>query len=389
MADSDDVNDDVPLEAALSNEKLFYAAGMEQLRRPVTELPRPARLASDAQGSYRPTPALVRAANVALMLRMPLLLTGEPGVGKSEFARALARDLFGVEARPLIEHPVTSNADKGSLLYRYDELARLRSAYEARGRVEGTVPEAPSDTTYISFVGLGLAILRAGGTGAALEPIEALGAGATQRGLKTFGQLVRHGTLAPDGETPVVLLDEVDKAPRDLPNDILTEIEQMRFDIPELGVRVRLNGQAQHWPIVIITSNSERTLPDAFLRRCVYHHITSPARAALRAIVAQRLADLNLVTDGTVESPLLRDALDIMAQLRDQSDLMKKPATAEFLAWVRLLADRSRMALGSRSLRDMLEPQLLSSLGVLLKTADDVESGTAAVREWRTSTSTA
>jgi MoxR-like ATPase len=382
----DDTDGELPLASALSGDRLFYAAGIDQLRRPVHELPRPARLANDAQGGYRPTAALVRAANVALMLRMPLLLTGEPGVGKSEFARALAQDLFGASAIPPIEHAVTSNADKASLLYRYDELARLRNAYESRSNGGVGMNEASSDTAYISFVGLGLAILSAGGADAPLQAIEAVGDGARRRDLTTFGQLVRPGTLLPQGQTPVVLLDEIDKAPRDLPNDLLTEIEHMRFDIPELGVRVRLPENSPHWPIVIITSNSERALPDAFLRRCVFHHITWPGRSALRAIVAERLADLNLVSGGTSESPVLRDALDVMGTLRAHEDLSKKPATAEFLAWLRLLAEQSRMAASRDGLRAMPEAWLLSSLSALLKTPDDLEFGMQSVREWLTST---
>lgn len=407
MAVADDEADEVPLAQALSGERLFYAAGLRDQQRPITDLPSPARQANDEHGRYRPTAALVRAANVALMLRMPLLLTGEPGVGKSEFVHALARDLFGKDAPPPIEHAVTSNADKASLLYRYDELARLRAAYEtkdslgaevARLRTQADdpaaqavvppppIPSARPDTAYIAFVGLGLAILRAGGSLSKLENIEAKGAGAPDRALLTFGNLVPPDTLSEQGETPILLLDEIDKAPRDLPNDILTEIEKMRFDIPELGVRVALDpGKRRNWPIVIITSNAERTLPDAFLRRCVYHHIAWPGRAALRAIVAERLGDLALLS-GThpqvTETPLLRDALHVMARLRGMDELAKKPATAEFLAWLRLLADGARMGLRTAGFAGQPRAQLLGSLAVLLKTEDDLALGQQALVEW-------
>jgi hypothetical protein len=308
---------------------------------------------------------------------------------------------------------VTSDASKETILYRFDELGRLRDAYRhVRDGAYSLTPGAESFPTvsplsphpgyssppmthdlpisaYIAFVGLGRAILEAGGPEAPLDRLETVGRGTRfDNRLEHFQDLVEDplpNLLSP----PIVLIDEIDKAPRDLPNDLLTELDLMQFDIPQLGVRVRLEDPSR-WPIVIITTNSERSLPDAFLRRCVFHNIDFPPHeprfpgdVTIGEIVRARLADIR-VTDS-----LFEDALGLVDALRSQGKLSKRPATAEVLAWVRHVLDPNRSGRPSPSrLRNVPHGQLEASLGILLKTSSDIEVGRNVLREWLTQRTT-
>jgi MoxR-like ATPase len=172
----------------------------------------------------------------------------------------------------------------------------------------------------------------------------------------------------------VVLLDEVDKAPRDFPNDLLNEIENLRFRIPELG-NVPVEADAALQPIVVVTSNSEKDLPDAFLRRCVYYHIPFPERADLIRIVTSRLGRH---VEGS--SRFLDAALDLFFELRKPSSgLRKRPATAELLGWLLVLRD---LLPGSDNPLGERPPLALQTLGSLVKTAEDQEKGTQVVKRW-------
>jgi MoxR-like ATPase len=268
---------------------------------------------------------LAAATEISIRLRQPLLLTGDPGTGKTRFAKALAHHLN----MPLVICNIRSTTTVSDLFYSIDEVARFRD------KTPGPVEE------YIVFNGLGRAILYAGGPGARIEKIRDRMASrrsqdATATPFELFYQLYPEDSFpAAEGRQVVVLLDEFDKAPRDTPNDMLNELEEMGFAIPELGIRVAAPRDMR--PIVVITSNSERSLPDPFLRRCIYHDIPFPTDTQrLREIVWGHLKPFD-----QQRSPLLDEVLDLFVELRNaRHRLSRRPGTAELLDWLRALTSQ-------------------------------------------------
>jgi MoxR-like ATPase len=257
---------------------------------------------SDPAG-YLADEGLRDAINVALMLGQPLLVTGEPGTGKTQLAASVAFEL--ALPAPLIFHTKTTSTAR-DLFYRYDALGHFHDAQfrKDESRIEN----------YITYEALGLAILLS------LPPAEA------------NPHLPEH--LRDKGPVrSIVLVDEVDKAPRDLPNDVLNEIDNMSFIVKETGRS--FSADAGYRPIVILTSNSEKNLPDAFLRRCVFYHIAFPEKERLKEIVRRRLR-----FDSSFTPEMLEHALQHFEKIRDLT-LKKRPATAELLAWLRILDRRS------------------------------------------------
>lgn len=258
--------------------------------------------AADPKG-YLPDEGLVDAVNVALLLQQPLLLTGEPGTGKTQLGYSIAWEL-GLSP-PLVFETKSTSLSR-DLFYTFDNVRRFQTAHKA--------DEDINPKLFIQFNALGLAILRT------LDPAKAAGYFAAGAELH---RLVQRS---------VVLIDEIDKAPRDFPNDILNEIEKLYFRIPELGVEPIQASQALR-PIVVITSNSEKSLPDAFLRRCIFYHIPFPDETRLEEIVLSRLSSLS-----AGPQTALTGILDFFERLRQaQTGLRKKPGTAELLNWVAAL----------------------------------------------------
>lgn len=367
-------------------------------------LPRPVRRQLNQPVNYQPSDDLVAAVNAALMLRMPLLLMGPPGTGKTELAESVARQLHGLsdEQRPAppfyFSLTVTSAADKSDVLYRYDELRRLRDSYN-----QNSDRPKPHDAAYVSLVGLGAALVAAGGESSNLMPIPGRTIG---RGLATFDDLVHDKTTAsglpdtalatkspweflpPGSRPPVVLIDEIDKAPRELPNDLLTELDRMQFDIPELGVRVILHDESR-WPVVIITSNAERPLPDAFLRRCICLELTPPTGADLTRIIAAKLRKLISDKQLTIAGPpgeLAGQVASFAEALERQPDIPRpeRPATARLLDFTLLLACSAR--LNQPSLVGASEAAMKAAVTALVPTQRSQQLALKVWQEWRAQT---
>jgi MoxR-like ATPase len=249
------------------------------------------------------------AVNAAVTLQRPLLVKGEPGTGKTVLAHEVAKAL----GFPLIEWHIKSTTKAQQGLYEYDAVSRLRDGQLGDPRVHD----------------IGNYIVR----GKLWDAFEA------------------------DAQT-VVLIDEIDKADIEFPNDLLLELDRMEFFVYE----TRRTVTAKHRPIVIITSNNEKELPDAFLRRCFFHYIRFPDRETMEHIVQVHYPD--------IRKDLAREALNVFFQVRDVPGLKKKPATSELLDWLKLLMveDLPADVLRSRETHVVIPPLH----GALLKNEQDV-----------------
>ena len=338
-------------------------------------------------GKYVPHPELIDAVNVALVLGMPLLITGEPGCGKSELARSLA---FQLGFMGPFKFVAKSNSQSRDLFYRYDALGRFYAIQAKQGA------RAENVLNFIEYTALGKAILLAHSR----NDVEAF--------LPSFGGprqpdwMTRPvGRIGPpwwqaERKRSVVLIDEIDKAPRDFANDLLDELDKMQFQVselqeaptPEFGPRYNLR------PVVIITSNQERQLPDAFLRRCLYFHISFPQRRP-RTGEQTGGGDNYFIEDIVTErlgakfsnAAFLNDALDFFYALREpRLGLRKPPATAELLNWLVAMGEDSvNTDEGLRSQdrnRPPEEGYVRRSITTLLKNPDDYRKGLEYLQVW-------
>jgi MoxR-like ATPase len=319
-----------------------------------TETAMPATNIVSAPEIYIADRALEMAARVAVELGQPLLLTGEPGTGKTSFAAFLASRLapawLGLDRPlPLFKFDTKSTSVASDLFYRFDNLRRLHAIHDPS--------MSPDNRDYISFEALGLAILLT----------------------RPRAEVRDLGVATLSGAGPgrsVVLVDEIDKAPRDFPNDILNEVEQMYFRIPELrddagAIRV-VRAEPELKPLMVLTSNSEKNLPAAFLRRCIFHHIEFPERK-------YKLRMTDIIASNLTRHPRGRlndEAVDFFYTLREDRSMQKPPATAELVQWMRLLHGRllAREESGAADLplTALSLEELSGTLGTLAKNVDDL-----------------
>ena len=263
----------------------------------------------DGTKSYVATDDLKVAVNAAVTLRRPLLVKGEPGTGKTVLAHEIATAI----GAPLIEWHVKSTTKAHQGLYEYDAVARLRDGQLGDERVHDI-------RNYIKR-----------------------------------GKLWEAFTSP---ELPVLLIDEIDKADIEFPNDLLQELDRMSFDVYETHETIA----AVDRPIVVITSNNEKELPDAFLRRCFFHYIKFPDRDTMQAIIDVHFPG--------IQTMLVSKAMDIFYQVRDVPGLKKKPSTSELIDWLKLLLheDLPLEVLQSRDPSKAIPPLH----GALLKNEQDV-----------------
>jgi MoxR-like ATPase len=259
--------------------------------------------------TYVATDDLKLAVNAALALERPLLVKGEPGTGKTMLAEEIARSL----GRPLLQWHIKSTTKAQQGLYEYDAVSRLRDSQLGDAKVAD------------------------------------------------IANYIKRGVLweAFENDVPsIVLIDEIDKADIEFPNDLLRELDRMEFHVYETQQTVH----ARHRPLVVITSNNEKELPDAFLRRCFFHYIRFPDRETMTRIIDVHFPGL--------KKELLREALEVFFALRDVPGLKKKPSTSELLDWLKLLLaeDIPPEVLKNQDKRAVIPPLA----GALLKNEQDV-----------------
>ncbi|MCA2508734.1 MAG: MoxR family ATPase [Microcystis sp. M54BS1] len=282
---------------------------------------------------------LIEVVNLAIELGMPLLLEGEPGCGKSRLAHALVYEFnYRQESNPIkyYEWIVQSTSKAEDSLYQYDYIGRLQAAQISgilsQKEIEESSSEPKNPATSKDWVDL--------------QPLG-----------KAFKQ------SKDKQEQSVVLIDEIDKADRDFPNDLLLAIESRRFFIKETGELIQANDQA--FPLIIITSNQEKNLPNAFLRRCIYHYIELPNQERLRKILTERFTD--------AEQEVIIKAVDRFQEVRTSQDETKsegekKVSTSELIAWF-----KSLLKYKPEEIIAKLNGDKLPHASVLLKSRTDLQ----------------
>ena len=260
--------------------------------------------------TYVATEDLMVAVNAAITLERPLLVKGEPGTGKTILAHEVARTI----GRPLIEWHIKSTTKAQQGLYEYDAVSRLRDSQLGDEKVHDIANYIKQGKLWEAFTA---------------------------------------------DQAPILLIDEIDKADIEFPNDLLLELDRMEFHVYETGETIKANQR----PIIIITSNNEKELPDAFLRRCFFHYISFPDEDVMTEIAEVHFPGL--------QKKLLREALTSFYEIREVPGMKKKPSTSELLDWIKLLVaeDIPPEALRLKDRKDLIPPLY----GALIKNEQDVQ----------------
>lgn len=254
--------------------------------------------------SYVASEDLIRSVNIAMALEKPLLIKGEPGTGKTMLARAISEALH----MKLIIWNIKSTTKAQDGLYVYDTVQRLYDSQFGESGVDD---------------------------------------------IRRYIKMGKLGEAFRSEEQVILLIDEIDKADLEFPNDLLWELDQMEFYIPETKETVT----AKKRPVVIITSNAEKELPDAFLRRCIFHFIDFPDEKLMREIIKVHFDHL--------EERLVKQALEVFYGIRERKDIQKKPSTSELIDWIRVLS------MGGMDTKHL---EKIPYAGVLLKKNEDLEA---------------
>lgn len=305
------------------------------------------QISSIAPDNYKPSEELLAAINTALFLQRPLLLSGDPGTGKTECADFVARQLQAIypdkfKTVSAMRFNTKSVSQSTDLFYQYDAVAHF-------GDKENRSKEA-----FISFSSLGAALL------------------STLEVNKDWFKFCNYETIVVNknaGFGSVVLIDEIDKAPRDFPNDLLAELEKppFKFNVKELtGFEIVQNTEK---PIVIIiTSNNEKGLPDAFLRRCVFHHINFPGPDMLLDIVKTKMK---------TENPFFEVAISMFLEMRNKKNINKPPATSELIDWISCLKEKDLLKSELKDWKNAdadYKKKIAATLGIIAKTKTDFDT---------------
>ncbi|MCI5080726.1 MAG: MoxR family ATPase [Saprospiraceae bacterium] len=277
---------------------------------------------------YYPSKRLVESVQLARLLRRPLLLKGEPGCGKTRLAKAVAYEMYGDEyAQKYFEWNIKSTTKAKDGLYTFDYIQRLRDA-----QLEGQRPdlEKRSDdpNNYIDY-----------------------------------GELGRAFQASKKGAPAILLIDEVDKADIDFPNDLLLELDQNRFEVPEIkqdGESVTIS--AEERPIIFITSNDERELPPAFLRRCLFHFIEFPDAVIMGKIISSNFPDMA----SRIREQAIKLFYDLRQKMEEEANTEKKVATSELIDWVKILN-----SFDEKEILEKLEKEGIAFNQALLKSKTD------------------
>ncbi|MFD2582794.1 AAA family ATPase [Pedobacter vanadiisoli] len=300
--------------------------------------------------TYQPSKSLTAVLNMSISLGRPLLLAGKPGVGKTQFAHWFANQDTNNFNKSVLQFNTKSTSIFSDLFYEYDAVSHFRDANISRSTIDDNNKTAAD---YITLTALGFAIVCAKGL--------------TENNDRELDRIIRQSQLKFKIEElkpkSVVLIDEIDKAPRDFPNDLLYEIENLSFTIKEINLSIKLTDEEKQNIVVILTSNDEKNLPDAFLRRCIFYYIDFPDEKELKTIVLKKLS-VGLEELSPNEENGFNEKMAWFIKISEAKNIEKKPSISECIDWINFLKENKLLDKG----REECE----NSFSILLKKKGDL-----------------